>query len=312
MSLFAQKELIMMENIPLEKTFTTAQLQRKTNIYRLMYKLFMPLSQRIKGNKRIAGKEMLISTASGKIRVLSYNMDNPKILPLFVNIHGGGFILGNPEMDDPYMMNIVEKAQVKILSIDYTLSPKGHFPKALNECYDVIKYAKEHALTLKIDPENIAVGGHSAGGNLSAGVCLMDGEKKTLGLKCAILDYPVLDLFTDPYLKPQPKNALPPKMCRLFNASYCSKDNAKNPLVSPIFATDSQLKALPPTLIITASQDSLCEEAENFRNNLQKAGVTVSHKRFDAPHGFTLSHSDIANEGWQMMIDHLKTYLNKN
>lgn len=295
-----------MGKIPAEKTLTKAQLQRRVNLFRLL----ISMNSKITGkNKNLAGQEMFINTGNGKVRVLAYNLSNPDKLPLFVNIHGGGFTIGNPEMDDPYMMNIAQNANVKILSIDYSLAPDEVFPQALNECYAVVKYAKEHAGELGIDPDHIAVGGHSAGANLSAGICLLDADKQALGIKCLILDYPPLDIATDPYLKPQPKKALPPKLCRLFNAAYCTKEQAKDPLVSPVFATTGQLKLFPPTLIITASQDSLCPEAEEFRDKLKQAGVTVVHKRFEAPHGFTLGDSPEAKEAWQMMIDHLRLYL---
>jgi len=302
-----------MGKIPREKLLTRAQLQRKVNKYRYMYRLIATIKNRLKGIKKPVGNEIYINTDSGKVRVLTYNFDNPEELPLFVNIHGGGFVMGDAEMDDPYMMNIVEKANVKILSIDYSLSPDEVFPKALNECYSIVKYVKEHAFEFKIDSENIAVGGHSAGANLTAGICLLEAERKALGIKCVILDYPPLDIANDPYLKPQFKKAIPPQICRMFNAAYCStKEVVKNPLVSPVFATNEQLKLFPPTLITTASQDSLCKEGEEFRDKLRKAGVTVVHKRFEAPHGFTHSDAPEAKEAWQMMIDHLNIYLHKS
>ncbi len=295
-----------MAKIPKEKEFTKAQLLRKVKTYRFLFSIIFGIQ-----NARIKrmGKEMFLNTDRGKVRVLAYNLDNPNKLPLFVDIHGSGFVMAHAEMDDPYMMNIAKKANVKILSVDYSLSPEEVFPKALNECYDVIKYAKEHASEFGIDSENIAVGGHSAGGNLAAAICLLEAERKTIGLKCAILDYPPLDIATDPYLKPKPKKAIPPSMARLFNAAYCTKQEAKNPLVSPAFATIEQLRFFPPTLIITASQDSLCKEAEDFRDKLEEAGVKVAHKRFEAQHGFTLGNSPAAKEAWQLMIDYLNNYL---
>jgi len=70
------------------------------------------------------------------------------------------------------------------------------------------------------------------------------------------------------------------------------------------------LITFPPTLILTASQDSLCKEAEDFRDKLIQAGVAVTHKRFEGSlHGFTLSNKPDAVEGWQMIIDHLNRYL---
>lgn len=295
-----------MKKIPKEKAYTRKQLQRKVKLFKWLAARATKIGQ---NNKNRTGKEMFVETSEGRICVLSYNMEKPEKLPLFINLHGGGFIIGSPEMDDPYMMNVANHADVKILSVDYSLSPEKVFPKALNECYSIIKYAKEHAEELGIDAERIAIGGHSAGGNLSAAICIMDGG--TLGIKALILDYPPLDLYTDAYLKPRIKGALPPKICRLFDACYCnSRENRKNPLISPIFATTEQVRTFPPTLILTASQDSLHKEAEDFKDKLIDAGVIVSHKRFEGSrHGFTLSNKPDAIEGWKMMISHLNYYL---
>jgi acetyl esterase len=237
-------------------------------------------------------------------------MDNPQRLPLFVNMHGGGFVLGNAAMDDPFMANIAFQTNVKIISIDYSLAPEFPFPRALNECFAVIKYAKEHPDEFGIDPDKIGVGGQSAGGNLSAAICLMDKESNSLGLKCLILDYPPLDLHTEASLKPLPKGSLPVFMCRLFDASYCNnKEARKNPLISPIYASIEDLRTFPPTLIISASNDSLCGEDEKFRDNLIEAGIEVAHKRFEDVHGFNLNPGPNSDESWQMIIDHLKRYL---
>ena len=261
----------------------------------------------------IVGKELFLNTEEGKVRVLAYNLDNDSKLPLFVNIHGGGFILGSPEMDDPFMMNVAQNANVKILSIDYSLAPEAPFPKAINECYAVVKYAQNNPEEFGIDPQKIAVGGHSAGGNFSAAVGLKNAQTGELNIKGLILDYPPLDVYTDSYAKPKGRGFLAtfimtPKSGRLFDACYClNKEERKNPLISPVYASKEQLKNYPPTLIITAGKDLLCPEAELFRDKLIEAGVDVTHKRFDnAEHSFTHGNTPNAREGWQMMIDHLK------
>ena len=297
-----------MISVPKEKTYSKEQLQRRLNLIRVILQIQFRLASH--NSKKLAGKELFLDTDAGKVHVLAYNLERVERLPLFVNIHGSGFTLGNADMDDPYMMDIANKANVKILSIDYSLSPEAVFPKALNECFGVVKYPKEHAAEFGIDPDNIALGGHSAGGNISAAICLMESEMHILGLKALILDYPPLDIYTDPYLKPQPKGAISPGIARIFDACYCnSKDGRKNPLVSPAFATVDQVKAFPPTLVITARQDSLCEETEKFKDKLVEAGVDVTFKRFDAPHGFTHLGGPEAAEAWQMMIDYLNRYL---
>jgi len=290
---------------PKEKVWTDKQLRRKAKSVRFLMSLLSRSA--LKKKKRLAGAERFLTTDEGIVRVLTYNMDNREWLPLYVNMHGGGFVLGNAEIDDPFMPAIAGGANVKIISIDYSLAPEAPFPKALNECYAVVKYAKEHADEFGIDPERIAVGGQSAGGNLSAGICLLDNDKKELDVKCLILDYPPLDLYTDAGLKPLPKGALPVFACRIFDACYCNdRDVRKNSLISPVYAAVDEVSAFPPTLIITANRDSLCGEGERFRDKLIAAGVEVTHKRFDDIHGFNLNPGANADESWQMIIDHIK------
>ena len=294
-----------------EKKYTQEQLQKKVNRIRGLMAFVMNVSDKIlrkPGN--IVGREMILDTDAGKVKVLAYNLDNSETLPLFVNIHGSGFTIGDAGMDDPFMMNIAEKANVKIISIDYSLAPEAPFPIALNECYSVVKYAKEHPEEFGIDPDSIALGGQSAGGNFSAGICLMENERKALGIKCLILDYPPLDVYTDASLKPHPRGSIPNFMSRMFDACYCNdKEERKNPLISPAYATADQVASFPPTLVITASRDSLCEEGEVFKDMLKDAGVDVTHRRFNAVHGFNLKPGPDADESWQLIIDHLNRYL---
>ncbi|MDR0756941.1 MAG: alpha/beta hydrolase [Tannerella sp.] len=264
---------------------------------------------------RTTGKELYLDTDAGRVRALGYRMEIPERLPLFINLHGGGFILGCPEMDDPYMMHVAEKANVKILNVAYSLAPQSPFPAAVNECYSAVRYARNHSEELGIDGDRIAVGGHSAGGNITAAICIKNAETGEPPIRCAILDYPPLDIYTDPALKPRGKGLvarlfLSHRMSRLFDACYCiHKEERKNPMISPVYASRKQLAAFPPTLIITAGKDSLCAEGERFCNLLIEAGVDVTHRRFEkSPHGFTLSNRTDAKEGWQMMIDHLKRW----
>ncbi len=116
---------------------------------------------------------------------------------------------------------------------------------------------------------------------------------------------------TDAYLKPRLKKALPPRLSRMFDVAYArSREAAANPLISPFYATADQVRSFPPTLVITASEDSLASEAEAFKDKLIEAGVPVTFKRFEgARHAFTHLREPGADEAWQMMIDHLRSHL---
>lgn len=289
------------------KTYTLEKLQKRIGRLRKFGAAFAPSFFK-PGAKNRDGIEMFLETEKGAVRVLAYNMDDGRTLPLFINIHGSGFVFGNAEMDDPFMLRLAKGADAKIISIDYRLAPEHPFPTAIEECYAVALYAKQHPEEFGIDAGKIAVGGHSAGGNFSAAIQLMDAERQMLGLKCLILDYPPLDIYTDASEKP--KGTLPVGLSRMFDACYCVDAEArKNPLISPMFATEGQLATFPPTLIITASKDSLCEEAELFRDRLSEAGVEVSHKRYEAHHGFNLSPGADSDDSWQLMAGFLKEHL---
>ena len=290
------------------KTYTNEQLLKKVRRLRKLMSLFAP--SMTKKAKRRAGTELYLETDEDLVRVLAYNLDKNETLPLFINMHGSGFVMGDAEMDDACMKVIADSMDVKIISIDYNLSPDYPFPKALNECYSVVKYAKEHPDEFGIDPERIAVGGQSAGGNLTAAICLLEHERKQLGIKCAILDYPPLDVYTDASDKPHPKGSIPVFMSRMFDPCYLNdRDGRRNPLISPVFASAEQLRSFPPALVITASRDSLCEEGERFRDMLSDAGVDVTHRRFEAVHGFNLKKGAEADESWRLIMDFLRRYL---
>ncbi len=263
------------------------------------------------------GKTETFDTEEGPVRALTYGFEDARIRPLLVNIHGSGFVMGSAAMDDPFMMQFVKNCGVKVISIDYPLSPEAKFPTALQQCYALLRFAKEHGKELGIDPDRIMLMGHSAGGNFCAAIGLLENEKNGLGLKGIILDYPPTDLSVDPYDKPRPRGCLPPGLCRVFDAAYCSPAERFSPLVSPALAGTDMVDHFPPTLIITAGRDSLAAETERFRDTLRKAGREVSHRRFEnAVHGFTVITEKQGKrrpelyrqslEAWKMMMEFVK------
>ena len=294
-----------------KKQLTRKQIQSRVDFIRGMMKLF---AKQMIDMESTIGTDTWFDTEKGKVRALTYGFEDSSVKPLLVNIHGSGFTMGSAAMDDPFMMQFVEKCGVKVISIDYTLAPDERFPFALEQCYAVIKYAKEHTNELNIDPDRIMIMGHSAGGNFCAAIGLMENEKNLLGLKGIILDYPPTDIATDAADKPRPKGALPAWLSRIFDAAYCEPEERTNPLVSPALATEDMVNQFPPTLVITAGQDSLASETEKFKDTLIRAGVDVIFKRFEgAIHGFTIITEKQAKKfpkvyaqslvAWQMMID---------
>ncbi len=229
-------------------------------------------------------------------------------LPAFVNFHGGGFVMGNPKMDDPWCSVIADRAECIVVNVEYLLAPEYPFPVPVYQSYEVVKWIAEHATELNIDATRIAVGGHSAGGNLAAAICLLNKERgNELNIVYQVIDYAPLDLDTDPAKKPQFPEAIPNDISRIFNACYLEHpEDGRNPLASPVFAPS--LTGLPSALVITAERDSLAAETVGYAKQLEEAGVTVTAKQYaGAAHGFTHNGDlAVAEDAWHLMSDKLK------
>ncbi|WP_342555921.1 alpha/beta hydrolase [Paenibacillus sp. FSL R7-0652] len=256
--------------------------------------------------------EQYITTSAGETRILIYQpnrkQEQASALPVFFNMHGGGFVLGQADGDDSWCRLIADRAGCLVVNIDYKLAPEHKFPTAVHECYDVVKWVHTHAGQFSANADLFAVGGHSAGGNLAAAVCLLNRDRgDQLPIRLQIIDYAVLDLASDPAEKPDFPEAIPAEVARTFNAMYLNQpEDARNPLASPILA--ETFSGLPEALIITAGRDSLAQEARTYAAKLEASGVKVTHKEYEgAAHGFTHQGDiQIAEDAWYLMSDKLK------
>lgn len=255
-------------------------------------------------------EEIFIETEFGKARTLWYGFENKNMAPIFFDLHGGGFILGSADMDEAMNLEFVKQVGCKVISIEYAKAPQFPYPAAVNQVYAVIKHVFENAERYAIDREKMAIGGHSAGGNLSAVTCLKAKKEGEFRFVCQVLDYPPLDLATSPMDKPNPKGAIPPKTAAIFDACYIDPSQAKDPFVSPVYAAQAELVGLPPALFILAGRDSLHDEGVRYCDMLKAAGVvTECYEYPNAAHGFTLGTSADAIDAISKMALFLQKYL---
>lgn len=258
-------------------------------------------------------EEKLIPTAWGPARALFYWPQAPSSepLPVYLNLHGGGFVAGVPEHDDSYCRRLAHNLGCLVVNLDYVLAPEFPFPAGLRQSFAVLEWLAEQAATLGIDPQRIAVGGHSAGGNLATGVANLAREHQRLRVVHQVIDYAAVDLAADPELKrsTSDKPLLGPGLMRFFNRCYLSDPaHARDPLASPLLATVEQLQGMPPATVITAEYDILLAEGQAYAQKLRQAGVAVAERMFTGcDHMFThLGPDASAQQAWQLIEDSLR------
>ncbi len=117
-------------------------------------------------------------------------------LPALIYFHGGGWVLGGLDSHDRECRALADLSGCAVIAVDYRLAPEHPFPAAVDDAYAATRYIAEHAAEFGIDPQRIAIGGDSSGGNLAAVVTLMAREKRGPKLAFQLLVYPAVD-FTD-------------------------------------------------------------------------------------------------------------------
>lgn len=257
-------------------------------------------------------EERMIPTSEGPVRALfHWPAKHDGLLPVFVNIHGGGFLFGLPEHDAVFCRRVAANLQCLVVNLDYAKSPENLFPKALHQCYAAVSWLADNAAEIGIDAARIAIGGHSAGGNLTAGVAAMAKAKGHPKLCLQILDFPFMDACTDPAQKRAriAKPLLTPGLMGFFNACYLSEAGQSSlPQVSPLFATVTDLAGQAPALVITAEYDVLRDEGDQYAKKLKQAGVSVRHEVFPGTdHDFIhIGPKASADEAWKLMEEELR------
>jgi acetyl esterase len=257
-------------------------------------------------------EERMLPTAEGSVRALfHWPAKHEGLLPVFVNIHGGGFLFGLPEHDAVFCRRVAANLQCLVVNLDYAKSPEHPFPKALHQCYGAVSWLAENAASIGIDGARIAVGGHSAGGNLTAGVAAMAKTKGFPKFCLQILDFPFLDGLTDPAQKYAriAKPLLTPGLMSFFNACYLpNAEQFSLPQVSPLLTAVADLAGQAPALVITAEYDVLRDEGDQYADKLKQAGISVRHEVFPGTdHDFIhIGPKESADAAWRLMEECLR------
>ena len=207
---------------------------------------------------------------------------------IIIYFHGGGFVFGNIESHEGICRLAANRSRSKILSVDYRLAPEYKFPAALDDALEALKWVQKNSSRLGINPDRIAVAGDSAGGNISAGLCLKARDMKLKLPRLQVLIYPTAGRSGATYsLTEYGENFyLTEKDMKYFGQAYLKEpSDSLNPYFSII--THPDLSGLPEAVVVTAEYDPLRDEGETYLAMMQKSGVRATGIRAKGMiHGF--------------------------
>ncbi len=219
----------------------------------------------------------MLPGAAGELEYRLYRPATPGPHPIVAYFHGGGWVLGSQDSDDPLCRDLCVRSNAIFVSVNYRHAPEARFPAAVDDGYAATKWIADHASELGGIPGQLVVAGWSAGGNVAAVAAQMARDLGGPTIVGQLLLTPVTDCdfgrgsFTengDGYVLTQP-------LMKWFWDHYADAADRTDPRASPLRAKD--LSALAPAVIITAEFDPLRDEGDAYAEALAQAGVRVQH-----------------------------------
>jgi acetyl esterase len=230
-----------------------------------------------------------IEGPAGPLRCQTYALPGASGRPMLLYVHGGGFTVGSSE-DTAYITSrMAQDAGVVVVSVNYRLAPEWPFPAALEDCLAAFRWMRTRGATIGGDPERIAVGGDSAGGNIAAALPVATRDTGLAGPRAALLLCPITDFEVERH--PSFERLAP--LGIIYDTAFVGYVRGAyvvhrrlwdHPHVSPARA---DLSGFPPTLVVSGEADPMIDDNRAFVARLVAAGVPVEHfVRAAMPHGY--------------------------
>jgi acetyl esterase/lipase len=207
-----------------------------------------------------------------------------EMLPVFMFIHGGGWVLGDFPTHQRMVRDLVVLSGAAAVFVNYTPSPEARYPQAINEIYAATQWVAENGTEINVNGKHLAIVGNSVGGNMSTVTAIKAKEEGGPEIKLLVLMWPLVDAdFETPsyQLYGEERFLTTPLMKWMYNHYTTDPDERKQIYASPLQATVAQLRGLPPTLIQVAEGDILRDGGEAYGRKLDEAGVAVTTIRYN-------------------------------
>lgn len=207
--------------------------------------------------------------------------------PLLVFLHGGGWVIGDLDIQDGLCRALANRAGCAVLSVDYRLAPEHPFPAAADDAWAACRWAAAHGADLGVDPGRLGVAGDSAGGNLALGVALRARDGGAPSLRLCLLTCPVVDHRLDDASMEELAEGYfltRAKMAWYWDQYAPAGIDRSKPELSPLRA---DLTGLGPVAMVTAGFDPLRDQGLDLARACAAAGVDTALLHFgDMIHGF--------------------------
>ncbi len=235
-------------------------------------------------------RDIEVTGAKGPLKARLYVPENPTPNSGgLIFFHGGGWVLGGLDSHDRTCRRICAVGGIPVLAVDYRLAPEHAFPAAVDDAESAFLWAAAHADELGMDKTRLAVGGDSAGGNISASIALSLRGNAGGEPAFQFLIYPSLqaygraashEKFGDGY-------ALDKADIDFFTTSYAGENGGEShdPRLWPLSTND--FSGAAPAYIITGGQDPVQDDGAQYEQALKQAGVSVARVHYPTmTHGF--------------------------
>lgn len=262
---------------------------------------------RADGPKMARTTDYEVPTSSGPLRVRLYDPGTEAPAPALIYLHGGGFMLFSIDTHDRLMREYAFAGKFLVLGVDYPLSPEARYPQALDQIVELVDWLfKNGAETLGIDASRLAIGGDSAGGNLSVATALRLRDSGTPDrLKGLLLNYGAFATECSDEAEARfggPDAVLQRSEMNHYYQSYLGIDGVAraDSYAAPLLA---DLEGLPPAFLAIPECDILAEQSYAMEKRMREAKVDVSSVIYrGATHSF-LEAMSIAQVARQAIED---------
>jgi len=249
----------------------------------------------------------------GEFTIRIYRPTTEPLLPVILFFHGGGFVFNRMPDYDPMCSKLAVTTGYAVVSVDYHLAPEFKFPVPVDEALYAAEWVYDHASSLGLNPNQLAVAGESVGANLAAVVAQHARKRISPAISYQILLCPLTDWTGEHESRVTNGKGyfLETALLEYCADHYLNTDvDRQNPLASPLLG---DVTCVAPALIVTAEFDPLRDEGERYAEKLAEHGVRVAHKRYEGMIHCFYAMTDLFDDGhdvYELIRSELQTINN--